>query len=146
MNRHTDEQRAIFGPFIAQIILTFGVLALLAFRRLTFIKRNKVTPEQLQRPGELARISPAVVVNASDNLKNLFEVPVLFYAFTLYLFVTKQVDTLYVLAAWFYFFGRVAHSIVHCTFNNVIVRFNCFIFSCACLLLMVVRAGFAHFF
>ena len=145
MNRSIDEQRAIFGPFIAQIFLTLSVLAFLTFRRLTFIKANKVTPEQLQRPGELARISPTPVVNVSDNLKNLFEIPVLFYAFTLYLFVTKQVDALYVLAAWFFFIGRVAHSIVHCTFNNVIIRFYCFLFSCACLLLMVFRAGFASF-
>lgn len=132
MNRYMDEQQAIFGPFFAHIFLTLGVFALLAFRRVTFIKANKVTPEQLQRPGELARISPTPVVNVSDNLKNLFEIPVLFYAFTLYLFVTKQVDALYVLAAWFFFIGRVAHSIVHCTFNNVIIRFYCFHLCCSC--------------
>jgi hypothetical protein len=28
----------------------------------------------------LARLSPAAVANPSDNLKNLFELPVLFYA------------------------------------------------------------------
>ena len=36
--------------------------------------------------------------NPSDNLKNLFEMPVLFYALSLYLYATSQVDGLYVAA------------------------------------------------
>ena len=47
----------------------------------------------------------------------------LFYALTLYLFVTKQVDTLYVDAAWVFVAFRVLHSAVHCTFNLVMLRF-----------------------
>jgi hypothetical protein len=39
------------------------------------------------------------VSNPSDNLKNLFEIPVLFYALALYLFITNQVDVAYVTAA-----------------------------------------------
>ena len=32
------------------------------------------------------KLSPAEVSNSSDNLQNLFEISVLFYAFILYLF------------------------------------------------------------
>jgi hypothetical protein len=48
-------------------------------RRLPFIIRSKLSPQQLT-PLELARLSPAQMANPSDNLKNLFELPTLFYA------------------------------------------------------------------
>lgn len=146
MSLYTDYQKAIFGPFFGQIFLTFGVWVLLAIRRVTFLKTSKIPPEQLMRPGEMARISPAPVTNVSDNFKNLFEVPVLFYAFTIYLFVTKQVDTTYVLGAWLFVAARVAHSFVHCTVNHILTRFYCFLASCVFLYLMIFRAALAHFF
>jgi hypothetical protein len=101
--------------------------------------------DQIRRPEDLARISPPAVSNPSDNLKNLFEVPVLFYAISLYLFVTKQVDTAYVIAAWFYFLFRVLHSAVHCTINIIMVRFYIYLASCLALFFMIFRAMFAHF-
>jgi hypothetical protein len=48
---------------------------------------------------------------------------VLFYAL-LFLFVTAQVDRVYLIAALdFRRLPRALHSIVHCTFNLVILRF-----------------------
>ncbi len=52
-------------------------------RRIAFTRGNKLQPAQLAIPGELARLSPAAVSNPSDNLKNHFEIPVLFYAVSL---------------------------------------------------------------
>jgi hypothetical protein len=40
------------------------------------------------------------ISNPSDNLKNLFELPVVFYALALYLVATKQVDGVYLGATW----------------------------------------------
>ena len=51
-------------------------------------------------PGKLAELSPPDVANPSDNLKNLFEMPVLFYVLCLYLFITASVDTAHVISAW----------------------------------------------
>ena len=85
-------QRAIFGPFFATMLLTLVVWVYMYVRRIGFIRSSGVGPKDLAVPGELARISPASVSNPSDNLKNLFEVPVLFYALPLHLFVTDQVD------------------------------------------------------
>jgi hypothetical protein len=76
-------QTAIFGPFFATIFLTLVVWVYMYVRRISFIRGNGIGPRDLTIPGELARISPPEVSNPSDNLKNLFEIPVLFYALAL---------------------------------------------------------------
>ena len=96
-------------------------------------------------PGELARLSPPAVSNPSDNLKNLFEIPVLFYALALYLFATSQVDALYVGAAWVFLIFRTLHSAVHCTFNRVIVRFYLYLIATLAVWFMIFRTALDHF-
>ena len=74
-------------------------------------------------PGMFAQLSPPAVNNPSENFKNLFEIPVLFYALALYLFATSQVDGAYLTAAWIFVAFRALHSLVHCTVNIVNLRF-----------------------
>ena len=138
-------QTAIFGPFFATMTLTFVVWIYMYVRRISFIRASGLTPGQLSAPGALAQASPAAVSNPSDNLKNLFEMPVLFYALTLYLFVTSQVDGAYVTAAWIFVAFRVLHSAVHSTVNIVIVRFYLYLISSLALWFMAVRAALAYF-
>jgi hypothetical protein len=90
------DQAMIFGAFFATIFLTFVVWVYMYIRRISFITVSKLSPKDLAVPGELARLSPPAVANPSDNLKNLFEIPVLFYALVLLLFATKRVDATYV--------------------------------------------------
>ena len=144
-NDANAHQQAIFGPFFAMIFLTLVVWVYMYFRRIQFFQSGKVQVDKIQRPEDLARLSPPAVSNPSDNLKNLFEVPVLFYTFVLYLFVTKQVDSIYVTAAWLYFVFRVLHSANHCTINIIMPRFYCYLASCVILYSMVFRAAIAHF-
>jgi hypothetical protein len=130
---------SIFGPFFVVILLTIVVWLYMYCRRIPFIVRNKLTPEQLT-PAELARLSPRDVANPSDNLKNLFELPTIFYALVLYLHVTHNVDTLYVAAAWVFAGFRVLHSAVHCTINVVPLRFVLYLVAAVALWFMVIRA------
>jgi hypothetical protein len=53
-------------------------------RRLPFIFSNRLDAKKMT-PLELARVSPPQVSNPSDNLKNLFELPTVFYAVVIYL-------------------------------------------------------------
>jgi hypothetical protein len=144
-NAQDNQQLAIFGPFFATILLTIIVWVYMYIRRIHFLNSINFSPDQIKRPEDLARISPPAVSNPSDNLKNLFEIPVLFYAISLYLFVTKQVDTVYVVAGWIFFVFRVLHSFMHCTLNVIIVRFYLYLFSCLALFFMIFRAMFAHY-
>ncbi len=138
-------QDAIFSPFFATLFLTLLVWVYMYIRRISFITRKKIDSQELALPGTLAQISPSSVSNPSDNLKNLFEIPVLFYGLVLYLFITKQVDTVYVNAAWIFVVFRTLHSIVHCTFNIVILRFYLYLFAALSVWFMAIRAAFIHF-
>lgn len=135
-------QAAIFQPFVATMLLTMVVWAYMYGRRLPFIFSSGLDPKQMT-PLELARLSPPQVSNPSDNLKNLFELPTVFYAVALYLYATNQVDTAYVGAAWGFFLFRAMHSAVHCSFNFIPLRFTLYVISAGALWFMVVRAAIA---
>src|SRR5262245_24523053 len=104
------EQHAIFGPFFATIGLTFVVWTYMYVRRIRFIRSGVLTAEQISSPGAFTAASPPAVSNPSDNLKNLFEIPVLFYALVLYLYSTDQVDQIYLATAWIFVLFRALHS------------------------------------
>jgi hypothetical protein len=134
------DQAVIFQPFIATMLLTMVVWVYMYGRRLPFIFSSGLDPKQMT-PFELARRSPPQVSNPSDNLKNLFELPTVFYAVVLYLYVTHQVDGAHVVAAWGFFLFRVLHSVVHCTFNLIPLRFALYVISAGALWFMVIRAA-----
>ncbi len=138
-------QDAIFSPFFATVFLTLLVWVYMYIRRISFITSRKLSQQELSAPGTLAQISPPNVSNPSDNLKNLFEIPVLFYALVLYLFITKQVDTVYVNAAWVFVVFRALHSAVHCTFNLIMLRFYLYLFSTLAVWFIAIRAALIHF-
>lgn len=137
-------KETIFSPFFAMMFITFFVWVYMYIRRISFITKRKLTPKELA-PIPFANISPPAVSNPSDNLKNLFEIPVIFYALVVYLFSTNQVDTTYVNAAWVFVIFRALHSVVHCTFNHVMLRFYLYLFSTITVWFMVVRGAIAHF-
>ena len=134
----------IFAPFFAMIFLTLVVWLYMYSRRIPFIKRSGLRPNQLT-PGELARLSPPAVATPSDNLKNLFEIPTIFYALVLYLYVTHSVDSVYLVAAWVFVGFRALHSLVHCTVNIVLLRFALYAISTAALWFIAVRAAIQIF-
>jgi len=135
-------QTAIFGPFFATMLLTLAVWVYMYARRIRFLSANEISPRDLEEPGKLAAISPAAVSNPSDNLKNLFELPVLFYALSLYLFATGQVDRTYVGAGWVFVGFRTLHSAVHCTVNRVMLRFYLYLVASLALWFMLLRAAY----
>jgi hypothetical protein len=134
------DQSIIFRPFLATMLLTLVVWVYMYGRRLPFIFSSGLDPKKMTPP-ELARLSPPHVSNPSDNLKNLFELPTVFYAVVLYLHATNEVDSVHVGAAWAFFVFRVLHSAVHCTFNFIPLRFALYVISAAALWFMVSRAA-----
>jgi hypothetical protein len=133
-------QTAIFAPFLTTMLLTLFVWFYMYSKRIPLIQKSKVDPNTLTA-AELARISPPAVSNPSDNLKNLFELPTLFYGLALYLFVTGNVDQTYLIAAWVFAGFRILHSAVHCTVNIVTLRFWLYCISALALWFMLLRAA-----
>ncbi|MBY0270661.1 MAG: MAPEG family protein [Burkholderiales bacterium] len=133
-------QAVIFQPFIATMLLTLVVWLYMYGRRLRFIFSSGLDPKQMT-PLELARLSPPQVSTPSDNLKNLLELPTIFYAVVLHIYVTHQVDAAFVGAAWGFFLFRALHSVVHCTFNFIPLRFVLYVISACALWFMVLKAA-----
>ena len=136
------DQTVIFNPFLAMMLLTLVVWIYMYVRRLSFIFSKRLDPKQMT-PSELARLTPSRVSTPSDNLKNLFEMPTVFYAVVLYIYVTNKVDAVHVAAAWAFFLFRALHSVVHCTFNFIPLRFVLYVISAMAVWFMVVRAAIA---
>jgi len=137
-------QASIFGPMLVMFLLTLAVWLYLYARRLPFVLSGEFKPDR-GTSLELDMASPAGIVYPSDNLKNLFELPVIFYALVIVLYVTEQVDMAYLTAAWVFAWFRVLHSVIHCTVNFIPARFPLYLVSAFSLWFMVLRATFAHF-
>lgn len=138
------DQNKIFGPLLALMLLTVIVWIYMYSKRLPFIRSLGLKPEEIT-PALLASQAPPSVSTPSDNLRNLFEVPVIFYTLCLYLYVSDLVDSVYVIAAWMYVLFRIAHSFVHCTVNLVILRFILYAISSFILFFMLFRAVIDYF-
>ena len=75
-------------------------------------------------------------VQASDNFRNLFEVPVLFYALCAVLASAQHVSPFFVIGAWLYVALRCIHSAIHLTYNRVTHRFAVYVLSTAVLFVL----------
>ena len=123
------------------MILTFVVWVFMYVRRIGFLRRNKVHTQKLTTSERLTEIIPEQINYPSYNLKNLFELPVVFYALCLYLYITASVDQTYVVAAWTFLGFRILHSANHCTVNNVMLRFLAYMAAALALWFMVLQAA-----
>jgi hypothetical protein len=104
------------------ITLTFMVWVRLYVDRISELRSRRISAQDISTPRQMAeRLNNT---NASDNFKNLFEMPVLFYVFCLTIFVTQSVTAVFVGGGCLYVLLRVAHSAIHCTYNNVLHRFT----------------------
>ena len=130
----------ILLPFLGMMLLTFVVWVVMYRRRIGYLRAQRIHPQKLQTPEQLKELVPAEIEFPSNNLRNLFELPVLFYALCLYVHVTGTTDRLYVAAAWSFLLLRCAHSFVHCTTNVVMTRFWLYVLSSAALWLMLAHA------
>lgn len=125
-------------PLLAMVFLTFSVWIVLYFRRIPEIRLKKINPDDLRDRAEAHQLL-TVSAAASNNLKNLFEMPVLFYVAALLATLLLIQDALLVWLAWGFVISRAIHSLVHCSYNRVMHRFIAYLASCVFLFLMWVR-------
>ncbi len=120
---------------VSQIVLACAALAGLSglvmlrllWVRVSEMKARQVGMHQVSTSQEVnARLSQ---VQASDNFRNLFEMPVLFYAWCAVLLATEHATDEMALAAWAYVGLRVVHSLIQCGPNQVTHRFVAYFLS-----------------
>lgn len=135
----------IFIPFFGLMMLTFFVWCYMYYLRLSWVIKNKINPDALSTPEKLNKLIPEEINYASNNLVNLFELPVLFYGVCICLVMLGLVDWFYVICAYGFFAFRVVHSLIHCTINHMHSRFITYILSSVCLWIMVIRGTISIF-
>ena len=132
-------QTVILWPMLAMVGLTAVVWVKLYRDRVSELRARRIHPEKLVTAQATAGLLQNV--RASDNLRNLFEIPVLFYTLCLALAVTGLGSALFVAGAWLYVGLRTGHSLIHITYNRVIHRFAVYLAST--IVLFVLWALFA---
>jgi hypothetical protein len=128
------EPLAVLYPVAALAGLTFAVLTLVPFQRFRAAARRQVTARDFAL-GESERVPPDARL-ANRNLMNLLEMPVLFYVACLTAYVTQSVSAALLALAWLYVALRLAHSLVHLTYNNVFHRLSAYAASNLVLLVL----------
>ena len=130
--------RPLLIPLVAMVLLTFMVWVYMYVTRLIEIKNKSINPQSLKtRVGSQSLLTDSLA--QADNLKNLFELPVLFYVAVLLALTLMIQDMLLVKLSWSYVAFRYIHSLVHCTYNRVMHRFVAYAASCLILMLIWVR-------
>lgn len=131
-------QAAILLPTVGMTAVVAAVWVKLYVDRVGEMKAKRIDTEQFKGPNNVK--NSLENINASDNFKNLFELPVLFYVLCCALAITELGTSAMVTMAWIYVALRAAHSLVHVTYNRVMHRF--LIYSTSGLLLFVMWAIF----
>ena len=117
-------QTAIFLPVLGLIGWTLLVLLLIPYRRFRAAAAGRVSADDY-RYGERESVPPEIRL-ANRAFMNLLEMPVLFYALALILYVSGNVDPQAVVLAWVYLGLRIAHSLIFLTYNHIFHRFLAF--------------------
>lgn len=119
---------------LAMVLLTFAVALLMLYSRVQEMRQKRLHPQKAATSKLMA--ANLENVQAADNFRNLFETPVLFYALVACAIGASYVPPWLVIGAWCYFVLRVAHSIIHCAYNNVIHRLTIFALSFVLLIIL----------
>jgi hypothetical protein len=130
---------AMLGPCLGMVALTVLVWVKLYVDRLGEMRRKHVDPQSLASASVKAEVLKKTA--ASDNFRNLFEVPVLFYVLCLAVTATATATPALVAAGWAYVALRALHSLIHVTYNRVVHRFAAY--AASTLLLFGMWVAFA---
>lgn len=131
---------AILWPTFALVALIVTIWFWLFVERIGHIRRNPPSVEDFAS-GEAALRYFQPVEMPANNLRNLFEMPVLYFAIVPLLMITHQANHVQVALAWAYVLLRVLHSFIHIVVRKVQLRAMTYWLGSA--VLMAMWIGFA---
>ncbi|MGQ2969079.1 MAG: MAPEG family protein [Allorhizobium sp.] len=103
----------MFWPLVAHAFLVFCLYALLVIRRAAVVRAGKV--ERIAFRENLAEPEESRVVNRA--IANQFELPVLFYAVSVLLFMTEADNLGALVLAWIFVVARYVQAAMQLTGN-----------------------------
>lgn len=120
------KQTDILLPIAAMMGLVAVVVGLMLLERVKDMRTLRIRPNDPRVASSSQMAATLPNTRAADNYKNLFEMPVLFYALCLALLFTQSVTGAWLAAAWVYVGLRVGHTVVHLAMRHVMLRFALF--------------------
>jgi hypothetical protein len=130
----TLDYSSILLPPTALAFLTGFVWLRVGSDRLRELRQRRIHPQQVATSKQMSETLQNT--QSADHFRNLFEVPVLFYALCAFLAITRLTTLLLLACAWGYVVLRAAHAYVHLTHNKVVRRFQTFVASTIVLYVM----------
>jgi hypothetical protein len=113
----------IFGPVLVQVALTLFVYVVLIRTKIRAMRAGKV---DLARRALHNDAWPDDVMQINNNIRNQFELPVLFYVLSLMLWALHAVHWLALITAAVFVASRVVHVYIHIGTNYVPARRRAF--------------------
>ncbi len=129
----------ILWPTFAMVALVLVVWCAMVVQRLRHLKNNPPATADMATASATTRYFE-VAESASGNLRNLFEMPVLFFAIVPLLMGTRQAGVAQVLLAWIFVGLRALHSWVHIGRGDMRKRFR--IYFASVIILSAMWIGF----
>ena len=127
----------IFAPLLVQVGLTLLVYVVLIRAKIAALKAGQVDKE---RRALYDDAWPEGVIKINNNIRNQFELPVLFYVVSITLWTLDAVGVVVLAAAWLFALSRIVHAYVHIVPNYVPVRRRVFTFGWLMAVVMTVLA------
>ena len=128
---------AIFWPVLALVLWTLAISLRVAWLRVSGTFKDPSDPKYYDVHNK--DNAPRATVYSGENLSNLYEMPVLFYAMCIASYLTGNVDHWQVNLAWAFVGFRLVHSGIHLTYNNIPHRFAAYMLATLALAAMAVR-------
>lgn len=131
----------ILLPMLAMVALTLLVWIALFVERLMQMQSMRIDPQQIADSKSVSARIPRM--QAADNFRNLFELPVLFHALCLTHALLGSAGPVDLALAWCFVALRATHSAVHLSYNRVTHRFAVYLAGALLLWAGWARLGWA---
>lgn len=128
---------AFFLPALLQVLLTLLLYSKLVFAKSRALKAGQVN---LERRALHADAWPENVIKINNNIRNQFEVPVLFYVLTIILWELQLTSISIQVLSCLFVATRYVHAWVHTGSNTVAWRRRVFMVGVAIVAFMLVAA------
>ena len=122
----TEQDKLILLPVLLQVLLTIVVYFALVVAKIRAKNNGEV---DLKKAALYDDAWPESVVKINNNIRNQFQLPVLFYVVTIVLWLLDSVGMLALALAWIFVASRAVHAYVHTGSNYVPLRRGVFTFG-----------------
>ncbi len=128
----------IFWPVLVQILLTIVGFMLMGVQKAKAVKANDVDMAKTALNNDAW---PEYVMKVTNNVRNQFQVPLLFYVICFVFYSINAVTTTVLYLAWAFVITRIIHAYIHMSSNYLPARFRVFTLGFVILVVMTIYAA-----